>query len=130
MGEIQFVSVTKLRHIEKFSQKRVDWLLAKIVREGVWTRPLALDSEHNLVLDGQHRMEVARKLQLSCVPAILFDYSAVPITSLRPQYNFDWRDVVARALSGDIYPYKTVKHHFLVPPPPCMIPLDLLESSQ
>ena len=53
---IEMVDVTFLKHIEGFSKKRVQWLKDKIVREGVWNKPVALDVSHGLVLDGQHRI--------------------------------------------------------------------------
>lgn len=117
---IEMVDVARLRHIEGFSKKRVQWLKDKIVREGVWNKPVALDAEHDLVLDGQHRMEVAKALGLRRIPAIRYDYSAVKVWSLRPgKHDFTWETVVQRALAGDIYPYKTVKHEFPEPLPSC-----------
>lgn len=108
------VPVTDLVHIEGFSKKRVAWLVEKIRSEGVWTRPLALDDLHNLVLDGQHRMEAARTLGVRWVPAIRFKYSDVDVWSLRKNHSFDWKLVTERALQGNPYPYKTVKHGFPV----------------
>lgn len=117
---IEMVDVASLRHIEGFSKKRVQWLKDKIVREGVWSKPVALDADHGLVLDGQHRMEVAKALGLRRIPAIRYDYSAVKVWSLRPgKHDFTWETVVQRALAGDIYPYKTVKHEFPLPLPAC-----------
>lgn len=122
---VELVEVADLRHIEGFSQRRVDWLKDKILREGIWNKPLALCDRHALVMDGQHRMEVARALELRRVPAIKYSYAAVTIWSLRPEkYAFDWRMVTQRALAGDIYPYKTVKHAFPVPLPTCRFTLD------
>ncbi len=126
MAEIVYVPVSGLCHIEGYSLKRVEWLRLKILRDAVWTRPLALEQSNHLVLDGQHRMEVARQLGLVRVPAVLFEYSTVPIRSLRKQYCFDWREVMTRALKGDPYPYKTVKHDFPDPLPVCTIPLAAL----
>lgn len=114
---VVFFPVSELKHIEGFSQKRVDWLRQKILDEAVWTRPVALDDKHGLVLDGQHRMEVAKSLGFKQVPAVLFRYADVPLRSLRDNHSFTWEDVEARALSGDIYPYKTVKHDFVEPLP-------------
>lgn len=110
---IERVPVQRLRHIEGFSKKRVDWLANKILAEGVWTKPVALDEAHDLVLDGQHRMETAKRLGLKWVPAIRYDYAAIDVWSLRPEkHQFDWRTVTERALADKPYPYKTVKHRF------------------
>ena len=53
---IVMIPTDRLRHIEGFSAKRVAWLIEKVRTEGVWTKPLALERDHCLVLDGQHRM--------------------------------------------------------------------------
>jgi hypothetical protein len=116
--------VAGLRHIEGFSQSRVDWVADKIRRDGRWTKPLAIDDEHDLVLDGQHRMEAARILGLEWVPAVRYRYADVHLWSLRAEYTFSWREVTRRALSGDIYPYKTVKHRFEPALPAMDIPLE------
>lgn len=112
VAEIVRVPVESLRHIEGFSAKRVDWLVRKIQSEGVWNKPLALDDEHGLVLDGQHRMEAAKRLNLKWVPAVRYRYAEVDVWSLRPNHSFDWQLVTSRALAGTPYPYKTVKHRF------------------
>ncbi|MEM8773811.1 MAG: hypothetical protein AAGF53_02190 [Pseudomonadota bacterium] len=124
--EVGFYPVTSLKHIEGFSEKRVEWLRQKILDEGVWTKPMALDDTYGLVLDGQHRMEVATLLGLARVPVVHFSYASVPIRSLRNNYSFTWEDVEQRALSGEIYPYKTVKHDFVVPLPRVSINLEEL----
>lgn len=122
--DVELVSTANLRHIEGHSERRVDWLVEKILREGVWTKPLALDNRHYLVLDGQHRMEAAHRLGLRVVPAVRFDYKSVEMWSLRPQYSFTWEDVETRALVGDIYPYKTVKHAWSGSLPSVRYPLE------
>ena len=126
--KVIFFPVSELKHIEGFSQKRVDWLKQKVLDEAIWTRPVALDDRHGLVLDGQHRMEVAIALGLVRVPAVRFRYADVPLRSLRENHSFTWQDVEARALSGDIYPYKTVKHDFVEPLPDISIDLEELRS--
>jgi hypothetical protein len=110
---IEFVAVSTLRHIEGFSRRRVTWLAKKIQREGIWTKPVVLDRDHHLVMDGQHRMEVARLLGLAVVPALIFDYRDVEVWSLRPEhYTVNAEEITARVLRDDIYPYKTAKHRF------------------
>jgi hypothetical protein len=110
--KIELVSPALLRHLEGFSARRVAWLRERVVREGRWKKPIALDDEHNIVLDGQHRVEVAIALGLQRVPVVRYPYASVEVWSLRPKYQFTWRDVVRHVLGGEIYPYKTVKHRF------------------
>jgi L-serine kinase (ADP) len=124
--EIVLVDVKKLKHIEGFSRKRADWLMKKIMSKGKWDKPVALDDKHYLVLDGQHRMEVALALGLKKIPAVKYAYAEVEVWSLRPKYSFDWTTVVECSLRGDIYPYKTVKHRFPTGIPACSYDLDQL----
>ena len=123
---VELVPVEGLVHIEGYSTRRVGWLFDKITREALWTKPLALDEAHGLVLDGQHRMEVAKKLGLRRVPAVRYRYADVEVWSLRAGHVFDWRVVTERALAKAPYPYKTVKHRFPVPLPACAISVDEL----
>ena len=125
---LEMVAPTSLRHIEGFSARRVAWLQEKLLAEGRWIKPLAIEEEHNLVLDGQHRLEAALELGLRRVPVVRFAYPTVEVWSLRPKYAFVWRDVVQRALSGDIYPYKTVKHRFPRPICTCNFTLEELRE--
>lgn len=125
--EIVRFPVESLLHIEGFSAKRVDWLVHKIRSEGIWSKPLALDNEYGLVMDGQHRMEAAKRMGLKWVPAVRYNYADVEVWSLRPNHSFDWQEVVRRALAGEPYPYKTVKHRFPGGDiPACSFPIDEL----
>ena len=109
--KVELFEASKLKHIEDYSRDAVAALTDKIRAEGRWVRPLCISKE-GLVMDGQHRMEVAKNLGLSKVPVIIYNYNQVPIYSLREDYSFTYKDVVRRAGENSIYPYKTVKHVF------------------
>lgn len=109
---IHRLPVERLKHIEGYSARRVEWLARKMLKEGVWTKPVAVDDAHDLVLDGQHRMEAAKRLGLKWVPVVRYRYADVEVWSLRPKHQFDWQRVTERALADAPYPYKTVKHRF------------------
>lgn len=109
---VEFIPVSSLKHIEGFSEKRVLWLKDKILREGIWCVPLKIDTQHHLVMDGQHRMEVATLLGLSVVPCICYQYDEVEVWSLRGSYTVTADEIIERSLTGNIYPYKTAKHRF------------------
>lgn len=127
---ISLVDVDKLRPIEGYSSKRAKWLQNKIVKEGAWRKPLAVEKDAYLVMDGMHRLEVAKKLNLARVPCQMFPYEAVEVWSLRKQYRVTRETVTRRALAGDIYPYKTAKHGFPVPIHECCFYLEELVESK
>lgn len=117
------VDPRSLRHIEDFDRDRVAWLKEKIVNEGIWTVPVCIERTHQLVLDGQHRMEVGLALGLERIPALLFDYDQVEVWSLREDEAVSRSLVIERAISGNIYPYKTAKHRFPGELPQLSVPL-------
>lgn len=110
--KVSLVDVSELKHIENFSEKRVLWLKNKILSKGFWTVPIKIDDKYNLVMDGQHRMEVAKALKLKVVPCLIYSYDEVKVWSLRNNHKVDINIIVSKALSGDIYPYKTAKHSY------------------
>lgn len=130
---VTLVPVASLRHIEGFSAKRVAWLVAKMRKEQLWTRPVCLAPVKDkggkvvhLVMDGQHRTEAALRLGLRDVPAQLFDYQDIEIWSLRPSQVVTVELVMEKSLANDPYPYKTVKHRFTAPIPELSVPLSAL----
>lgn len=132
---VTLVSVASLRHIEGFSSKRVTWLVAKMRKEQLWTRPVCLAPVKDaggkvvhLVMDGQHRTEAALRLGLREVPAQLFDYHDVEIWSLRPSQLVSVERVIEKSLANDPYPYKTVKHRFTAPISELSVPLSALKK--
>lgn len=129
-AQIVWVPTAKLKHIEGFSHKRVQWLKKRILAESVWTKPLCVERQHFLVMDGQHRMEAARDLGLRYVPCVLFPYEDVEIWSLRKNCEVTHALVIQKSLAGDIYPYKTVKHRFPIEIPAMKTPLQQLRAEE
>jgi len=123
---IELVNVGDLHHVEGFSDKRVEWLRHKICNDGVWNLPICIDGELGIVMDGQHRMEVARALNFSLIPAVKFEHSEVDFWSLRENHDVSLEKILQNHRSGEIYPYKTVKYKFPIPIPSCSISLEEL----
>lgn len=118
---VEMIPVKGLLHIEDYDKERIDVLLKKIESEQRWDVPIIVERKSKLVLDGQHRLEVAKKLNLKTIPAILVDYSDVQVWTLRKEEKVSPLLVQSRILKkGKPYPYKTVKHKFNF-----IIPMDL-----
>tara|TARA_B100001142_G_scaffold126224_1_gene128103 strand:+ start:575 stop:1675 length:1101 start_codon:yes stop_codon:yes gene_type:complete len=124
--KIRLIDTKFLKHVEGFSEKRVEWLKNKIIKEGIWNKPICIDSKYGIVMDGQHRMEVAKSLNVSKIPAILFEHGEVEFWSLRDNHIVDLESIIDKSLSGKIYPYKTVKYSFPIEIPKCSINLEEL----
>ena len=124
---MELVRVELLKHIEGYSKKRVETMKMKIVQENLWVKPICIEKNHYLVLDGQHRLEAAKELGLTHIPCELFDYKDVEVWSLRPNHQVNPALVIEKTLRGDIYPYKTAKHRFPMEIKECNLPLDCLK---
>ena len=110
--EVQLVDVQSLKHIEDFDPERAKTLEAKIKAEGLWDTPVIIEKKDHLVLDGQHRMEVAKAMGLSRIPAVVVDYKDVHVWTLRKEQKVSLPLIRRRVKENNIYPYKTVKHKF------------------
>lgn len=124
--ETILVDIERLKPIEGFIYERVEMLAEKIKAEGIWTKPLLIDNVDSLIMDGHHRYQVALKLGLRRIPAIALDYSLIRIWSLRQSEEVSHDRVRLRAIKGDIYPLKTVKHEFRFLPRECCYKLEEL----
>ncbi|MFW5853580.1 MAG: NTP transferase domain-containing protein [Patescibacteria group bacterium] len=122
---MDYFEVSKLKHIEGFSRRRVNWLKDKILDEKIWTKPVCIDPD-GLVMDGQHRMEVSKELGLKKIPVVIFDYNSVEIYSLRKNHKVTVELIKQKVKQNDLYPYKTVKHKFPVEIKNCIISLNNL----
>lgn len=127
---MKLVKLTLLKHIEAFSPTRVANMTRKIRDRGILERPICVEENHWLILDGQHRYQVAKALGLKYIPCQLFDYSDedLLVWSLRDDCEVSKELVIERSLSGNIYPYKTAKHKFPRKKLKPMIPLDVLRQ--
>lgn len=108
----QLVEVNSLRPIEEFIPERIKTLKKEILDLGLWIKPLIVEKDHRLILDGHHRFEVAKLLGLKQVPVVIMDYSKIKIWSLRNEIVLNHDMVRQKALEANIFPNKTVKHDF------------------
>lgn len=119
-----------LRPHEEVDPDRVEELVGTIREEGVFLHPVVVDDETGTVLDGHHRLEAARRLELRLTPVHLVDYrdEAVALETWREDREPPTKDeVVERARSGNLFPPKTTKHLNLDDLGPVPVRLDELE---
>jgi hypothetical protein len=97
---------------EMHDPNRATALAAQIEAHGVWTMPLLVEVSNLVILDGHHRWEAAKRLALAAVPAVLIAYGdpRLSLVSWRERERWSPKDVIARALSGELCPVKTTRH--------------------
>jgi hypothetical protein len=128
---VSLVPVDQLRPSEECNDGRVKALAAKIGQEGFWSAPLLIEAEHRIVMDGHHRLSVARALQLSVVPCLLLSYDDphLQVTSWVDSAEFDHRLILDAGRTGSLLPYKSTRHRLSGNAPECKIPLDHLRAA-
>ena len=127
--EVELLDPAMLHGIEEFDDQRVERLKLEIMSSHTWIVPIIVTKGTYLVLDGQHRLETAKRLQLKQIPAVLVDYNDIQVWSLRKEIRVSQRRVEKKVLKEKaIYPYKTVKHKFPFDVPEICIDLHKLEG--
>lgn len=104
--------LTSIRPTEETIAARVREVIAMLLRDRVWTQPICVEGTLTALLDGHHRLAAAQELGLSRIPVHVFDYAKVERDSWRPDVSPTRAEVLRRAESGDLYPYKTTRHTF------------------
>lgn len=97
----------------RFRGKETEKVLTSMIQRFGWTQPLTLDAEHRIV-DGQYRLELAKKWKLKTVPVIITDgvSAEAGTTDLFhmlagrilewDKWNFPATDAVLKSLDGGI----------------------------
>ena len=123
--------VEVLRPHEQVIHKKVDQLERMTIRWDAYTKPLLVDGATGTILDGHHRFEIARRLDLQCLPCVVVDYLDDDSITLLLWPNSDREgitkdDVIQAGLSGDLMPPKTSRHLLSDDLPPISVPLSRL----
>ena len=123
--------VEVLRPHEQVIQKKVDQLERMTIRWDAYTKPLLVDGATGTILDGHHRYEIAKRLDLQCLPCVVVDYLYDDSITLLLWPSSDREgitkdDVIQAGLSGDLMPPKTSRHLLSDDLPPISVPLSRL----
>ena len=128
---VQLIPVEVLKPHEQVIEKKVDQLERMTIRWDAYTKPLSVDGATGTILDGHHRYEIARRLDLQCLPCVVVEYLDDDSITLLLWPNSDREaiskdDVIQAGLSGDLMPPKTSRHLLSDDLPPISVPLSRL----
>lgn len=109
---VVLTSVASLKRHEEIDAPRAEKLLAEIATLGIWTTPLLVEEETDVILDGHHRFWCAGQLGLDMVPTVRVPYGdpALALSSWREEVDVTPELVIAAAISGNLLPKKTSRH--------------------
>lgn len=128
MYRLELVNIDLIQETEEHIPERVDWLLGKILNEKIWRVPVLLEKKSYAIMDGHHRFNVAKKLGLKRIPAVLLSYNSpnVMISSWRDDFPVN-RELIEQYIKADkLFPHKTTKHIIKPYPKEIAIPISFL----
>jgi len=110
------LDIEKLRPHERTKPELLERLLEAIRAEGFLRRPVLVEDEHFVILDGHHRYEALRLLGCVRIPVYLVHYDdpAIGLTTWPEAVvaTVTKAEVLARGRQGDLFPPKTTRHLF------------------
>ena len=128
MRELKLLSLDRIQETEEHDFIRANQLADAISELGFWTVPIAIEHSMVAIMDGHHRFNAAKLLNLARVPCILMDYgkSGVTLQSWRSDWDINVDDIFLMLKEGKKFPIKTTRHLFSPSIKEIKIPLDLL----
>ncbi len=125
---VKLVKLEMLKEHEEIIPDHLIKMLLEFVSDGVLKKPILVDKNTYIILDGHHRYHVIRYLGGRCIPALLIDYNSdiVTVTAWR-KGEIVTKDMVIKAgLSGRKLPPKTSRHIVKIPIPDINMPLEAM----
>ncbi len=128
--EVFLVEIDRVRPTEAVDPDFVETLVAGINAVGVWSHPVLLEKESGAIMDGHHRFEAAKRLGLRAIPAVFasYDNPQIHLKTWRPGIRFSAQEILQRARSGDLLPYKSTRHVTDFVLPQVRVPISTLKS--
>ena len=94
---------------------------------GLWKKPICIDSEFSIVLEGENRIVAAKQIGLKIAPAISFNISEVMINPVNNDVDeCDFEMIFSRLKSGEVHPLDNFHISFYSEIPECSIDLEEL----
>ncbi len=126
------VPIDILKPHEGVIESYIDYIAKDIMASGYIKYPIVVDSRTLTILDGHHRVEILKRLDIEYIPVFLVDYlqDYIDVYPLRKDIPVTKSSIIDMAIfKKSIYPPKTSKHvyhGFTILP--IYTPIDILKS--
>ena len=132
MEEVVFVDIGSLRGHEEVIPDNLAKREKKLLSKGFY-KPIIVDRESMVILDGHHKWTAAKSLGLARVPVIMVDYLIdegvlVDVWPDCGKESVTKTEVLEMGVSGDVFPPKTSRHTLPFKIPSIRIPLAELQD--
>ena len=128
--DIHIVERITLRGHEEVIDSNLETRIGKLLSKGFY-KPIIVDSETLVILDGHHKWTAAGVLDLDWVPVVKVDYleDSTVTVDVWPECGkkeISKREVIEMGLTGGVFPPKTSRHSFGFEVPSIQAPLKTL----
>lgn len=107
------IKISSLIEHEETKPEHFLKLKNEIQRDGILKKPIAVDKNTNIILDGHHRFNAIKGLELTKIPVVFVDYNS-PDVVMRPwrksDNNLTKEMMIEKVLKGEKFPPKTTKN--------------------
>ena len=130
--DVVLVETVSLRGHEEVIPDNLETRTSKLLSKGFY-KPIIVDRESMVILDGHHKWTAAKSLGLARVPVIMVDYLIdegvlVDVWPDCGKESITKTEVLEMGLSGDVFPPKTSRHTLPFNIPSIRIPLSELKN--
>jgi hypothetical protein len=128
MNKIKLILISKLKPHEEIIPENLKKIKNEIYEKGYLANPVIIDQKNLIILDGHHRVKALELLGYKKVPAYMVDYYAkgLKVFPRRSEISISKNIVIAKALTGEVFPHKTTKHLIPGRPKSLNVPLEKL----
>ncbi len=127
--KVELLPLEQLRPHEEFCLKNYEYWLTQVKEQQHWTNPILVDSEHNIIMDGHHRYQIALHLKLKYIPCILISYGNqfLKVSNYTDGNQMDSKQIIDTVCCGRLMSKKSTRHCLAYQLPQVKIPLEILQ---
>jgi len=131
VAPVDLVPLIELRPHEDIRASHLEKMISTFTKTNLIHRPILIDKGTGAILDGHHRFHAAQEMGLNYIPSIMVHYLEDPRVSVEAWPNSGYssiskQEVIEMALSANLYPPKSTRHHIDMPIPGIAISLEEL----
>ena len=109
----KIISLEKLIPHEQIDSTNLSSVKNSIESDQVITTPIIVDEKSMMILDGHHRYNAAKQMQLKSFPVVLVNYNSPDIIVLKKNESgevVDKDSIIQKALNNELLDYKSTYH--------------------